>query len=159
MSYNTPRFLRLFRLRTLTKTESGCWEWPLNQRNEGGYGELRYKVGGVVKKVKAHRLSYILFKGEIPEGLEIMHQCDNACCVNPDHLKPGTHMENEQDKVAKGRSLRGEDKSADLSDELAQSILDRYRDGESIRLLALEHDIPYKTCEAICHRRRWKYLT
>lgn len=134
-----------------------CWEWPAQERDRWGYGKLTYRHQGVRRTVGAHRLSYELNVGPIPAGMEIMHQCDNPACVNPAHLKLGTRKENEEDKVAKGRSVRGEQKST-LSNELAQELLDRYRDGESLKLLAVEFDLPYKTAEAIAHRRRFKYL-
>lgn len=160
MNYDTIRFRRLFNRRRLTP-QDGCLLWPANQLDADGYGLLKYKGGAdgrQVKAVRAHRLSYLLNRGPIPEDMEILHSCDNPRCVSPFHLSVGTRLENEQDKARKGRTPRGQQKSALLTDEQAQDVLNRYRDGESITLLALEHDIPYKTCEAICLRTRWKYL-
>lgn len=69
-----------------------CWRW-IGSHGEQGYGQLR--VGeGVGRLVKAHRLSYALNVGRIPEGREIDHLCRVTSCVNPGHLEPVTHQEN-----------------------------------------------------------------
>jgi len=79
--------------------ENECWPW-LAYKQADGYGTFR--VPGD-EKVKAHRMAWILMRGEIPEGLYVCHHCDNPSCVNPAHLFLGTHWDNVQDKVAKGR--------------------------------------------------------
>lgn len=77
---------------------TGCWEWQ-GARTNGGYGRLKYKNQAWM----AHRFSYVLHKGPIPEGLVIMHKCDNPCCINPEHLMAGTQKQNMEDCKAKGR--------------------------------------------------------
>jgi hypothetical protein len=83
------------------KVASGddCWLWQ-GVLNKKGYG--RYYTRG--KVFFAHRVSYELFKGEIPPGLLVLHRCDVPTCVNPNHLFVGTHSDNAKDAVAKGRS-------------------------------------------------------
>ena len=80
-------------LRFMKKTEiieSGCWLW-LGYTDRKGYGIFGVSSG---KTVKAHRFSYELFVGPIPEGLPLDHLCRTRNCVNPFHLEPVTNQEN-----------------------------------------------------------------
>jgi len=76
----------------------GCWIW-LGQIGHLGYGYVRRGKG----RTMAHRRSWELTKGIIPDGLLALHRCDNPPCVNPAHLFLGTHIDNSNDKVSKGR--------------------------------------------------------
>ena len=92
-----------------TDRSSGCWEWtgprqtPSRTGRTGGYG--RIKRHG--RQVFAHRHAYELAKGSIPDGLVVMHTCDNPPCINPDHLMLGTKRDNSRDMVRKGRWSMG----------------------------------------------------
>lgn len=77
--------------------ESGCIEWQGN-RDADGYGRLE-----TFGEVLAHRIAYMMQNGSIPEGMVICHRCDNPPCVNPAHLFLGSHQDNADDCVSKGR--------------------------------------------------------
>lgn len=89
----------LTRLREdVTISESGCWEWQ-GTMMQNGYGRVRYEGA----EWYTHRLAWTLANGPIPDGLLVMHACDNRRCVNVGHLSLGTVADNAADMVAKGR--------------------------------------------------------
>jgi len=81
---------------------NGCWIWN-GITNRGGYGIIELIHNGKLEQY-AHRISWILHRGEIPESLQVLHHCDNPPCVNPDHLFIGTNLDNIRDKTEKGRN-------------------------------------------------------
>lgn len=110
----------------------GCWSWK-GSKHQFGYGWIRHGN----KTLIAHRVSYALHKGEIPDGMLVMHTCDNPECTNPDHLVLGTDADNQADKVSKGRQYSGErhhlygkrSPRAILSDEDFNTVRLMYADG------------------------------
>jgi len=82
----------------IDKTET-CWLWTAGSRGKPGYGS--FKLNG--KVIDAHRVSYIIHKGDIPIGMYVCHTCDNRICCNPAHLFLGTTKDNVQDMIKKGR--------------------------------------------------------
>ena len=94
--------LRIFIDKHALKASCGCWIW-LNALNRQGYGALGQKARAKVGNNLAHRVAYTAYKGEIPDGLHVLHTCDNPCCVNPEHLFLGTNADNIQDSMGKGR--------------------------------------------------------
>lgn len=88
------------------RSDNECWEWlgAKTLVRKAYYGHMRFEG----KERKAHRISWTIAFGSIPDGLFVLHKCDNSICVNPNHLFLGTHEDNMRDMVEKGRSLKGD---------------------------------------------------
>lgn len=135
---------------------TGCWNWLGNsfQGKRGDrYGRFR---DGTKKQVNAHRFAYELWNGPITNGLWVLHCCDNGLCVNPDHLFLGTQIDNEADKDAKGRRLRGASHpNSTLTEEKVRAI---FYDTRPRKILEAEYGVSKAT---ICHiklKYTWSHL-
>lgn len=100
---STPQDLQRFDRLWIPVTESGCWLWT-GCCNQDGYGKTKVHN----KYIRANRWTWILFKGDIPADICVLHTCDVPSCVNPDHLFLGTHSDNMKDKAMKGRAPHGQ---------------------------------------------------
>ncbi len=92
-----PDILERFEDKFILEPNTDCWLW-IAGTSPRGYG--RFKVDG--KLEQAHRVSYELYVGPIPDGLWVLHRCDIYSCVNPEHLFLGTQQDNVDDMIAKG---------------------------------------------------------
>ena len=136
------------------KTDN-CWVWTgATFHGNLGYGVV-YDSG---KTRSAHRYSWELHHGAIPDGMMVCHHCDNPRCVRPEHLFLGTHEDNMLDAVRKRRHTHGESHGmARLTDDAVREIRRSY-DGTNRDELAERYGIAPASVWRIATRRSWKYL-
>jgi hypothetical protein len=138
----------------------GCWEWTA--AGSRGYGVMG--LGGQYgKRVLAHRFSWELHNGPIPDGLNVCHQCDNPPCVRPDHLFLGTHADNVRDLVSKGRNATvrayGEaGGSSKLTNDQVMDIRRQRAAGVRSRVLADRYGISRTNVRLIVIGKSWSHL-
>ena len=136
---------------------SGCWLWT-GTRQPQGYGRLNIDR----QKLLAHRLSFEINVGPIPDGLCVLHTCDVKACVRPDHLYAGTRRDNARDVIERGsfNHRRGENHpDAKLNEAQVAEIRRRYQRGK-VRHLSLAHEfgVSESTIGSVVLRRTWRHL-
>ncbi len=148
---NPEKILWRFRDKFVTEPNSGCWLWT-DATFPNGYG--RFKVDG--KSLKAHRVSYELHNGLIPEGLHVCHTCDVRVCVNPDHLWLGTNQDNVNDRDAKGRQSKGSaNGQAKLTEE---QVWELYHSEDTQREIAAQYGVSPAQVSRIKRKKGWRHL-
>lgn len=134
----------------IPEPNSGCWLWegPVYS-NMYGYVEIRDE------RYSAHRFSFELSNGQIPNNMFVCHACDNPICVNPEHLFLGSHNDNMLDKARKNRGKGERHPSARLT---ASDVLTIRSDKRSHSMISKEYGIARQTVGDIKNRRRWGHL-
>lgn len=147
-----------FRIQVV-KIAEGCWNW-IGAHDKDGYGWISVNK----EQIYAHRYSYTVSYGPIPESVQVLHKCDNPRCVNPDHLFLGTHQDNMDDMLQKGRkrTVCGEENgTAKLTEEQVNEIRARYIPRHPIHgcnAMAREFGIGQMEVSRIINRKRWKHI-
>lgn len=152
-------FRKLASVRFWSKVDKqeSCWIWK-GRAMSTGYGS--FWTG--VKQDTAHRFSYELHNGSIPENLCVLHTCDVRLCVNPAHLFVGTKGDNQRDCVAKGRDNKACGEQAAMSKLTTAQVLEiRKLNSENhigSRTLAKQFGVQRNTIMNILHRITWKHV-
>ena len=144
--------------RKVNKTGS-CWLWT-GAHLAHGYGQVRRNKLGIL----AHRYSWMLRHGPIPDGLNVLHKCDVRACVNPEHLFLGTQKQNVDDMLRKGREshvakapgVRNGNVKLTEADVARMRAL--YRCGYTYERLAVEFGVSFAQAGRIVKREAWKHV-
>ena len=140
-----------FREKYKVDNKTGCWMWTSTVCGNG-YGHI-WDNG---KQEKAHRISWEIHNGKIPEGMVICHKCDTPLCVNPYHLFVGTVIDNIKDRDKKNRQAKGEKQGISvLTDETAKQILKAEGKQEDI---AERYGTTQQQVSRIKNRKTWKHI-
>lgn len=127
-----------------------------------GYGSISDGPRGAAKAWYAHRLSWVLHFGPIPDGIETCHTCDVPACVRPDHLFLGTHTDNVRDMIAKGRRYTGsraqisEAHASVLTAEMAEELRKRHAAGVTPKQLATDFGIKKSNVWHVLRGESWR---
>lgn len=137
--------------------KTGCWEWQLHKDNSG-YARI---ILPDHTRLLVHRASYEVFVGEIPNGLQVCHKCDNPICINPEHLFTGTPKENGEDKSRKGRVkklLGAKNPQSKLDERKVKNIRFLAKIGVPQKRLAEVFGVNRHHISDIVTGRRWGWL-
>lgn len=138
-------------------SDDGCWNWKTlraDGRANAFYFDGKYR--------SAYRAAYLMYKGDIPEGFNVNHTCDNPACVNPDHLWSGTQTSNARDMVEKGRNAvfvgeaHGQSK---VTADVVRAMRADYAAGDvTLKALASRYGLSVPGVHHIILRRTWKHV-
>jgi HNH endonuclease len=145
------RLRSLFDDKFIPEPMSGCWIW-IGARNTKRYGVMKWEK----KTWRAHRLSWMIHRGEIGVGLGVLHRCDNTVCVNPDHLFLGDQKANMADAAAKGRTLQGiKHPGSKLTGE---DVLLIRADRRVKRIIAIQYGVSERVICQVQKRQIWQHI-
>jgi hypothetical protein len=143
-----------------------CWLWT-GPRDKDGYGKANVRR----RALRAHRVSWTMANGAIPEGLIVCHRCDTPACVRPDHLWLGTQLDNVRDMTAKGRRASGPrpaHRKGGLPGErnpratfTAEEVLDirkRADGGETLASIRRAYGVSKNAVYSVARRITWRHL-
>lgn len=156
-----PEISEQGRTRFFAKVQKGepheCHPW-IARRDAKGYG-IFYAND---ESFRAHRVAWVIANGPIPDGLLVLHRCDNPSCVNPEHLFLGTNADNAADKVAKGRVSRQKGElcgTSKLTDQGVRSMRTMRKLGISIRDISLHFQVTKSAVKAVLYGKTWSHVT
>lgn len=135
--------------------KDGCMEWNGSKRN--GYGRVIINK----KTISSHRFSYELYIGKIPDGLCVLHMCDNPSCIRPDHLFVGTYGDNNRDRANKGRTFIASGQkngNSKLTNYQVKEIKKKIKIGYSCDDLSILYDVSIDTIFKIKSKQYWELV-
>lgn len=149
--------------RSTVDSHSGCWEWQGKRKKSTPksphmleYGVIVITKDGKKSSLSTHRLSYYLHNGDIPDGMFVLHKCDNPACWNPEHLYLGTHGRNMQDITDRNRRKGSNHPRATITEQQAEEIKSTPSTYGSAAKLAAKFGISKHVIHNIRSGKAWK---
>ncbi len=144
------------KINRLVNRAGDCWEYT--GKTDHGYARFWF----LGKLDYGHRWSYRAFVGPIPEGLHVLHHCDNKRCINPEHLYAGTHQDNMRDMVERGQrkgKMYGEGMpTAKLNDEAVRAIRWLVSKGKTVALISRLYSVNEGTIYMAARGITWAHV-
>lgn len=139
--------------------KEGCWGWS-GYKDKDGYALINTGSNGKgYHERRAHRISWELINGKIPDGKMILHSCDNPICTNPDHLFSGNNQTNSDDKLEKERGNRGSKHGlSKLTEDQVFEIRKMYLQGYKPCVIREKFSISPMTLSQIMRNKIWKHV-
>jgi len=136
---------------------NGCWIFG-GYHDKNGYGVFTHGRG---KQLRAHRASFEFHHGGLNAEMLVCHSCDNPSCINPNHLFTGTHKDNTQDMIKKGRMANqkgSKHPSAKLNEEQIYFIKNQRLRGEKLKDIAIQFNVSFQAISSICRGKSWNHI-
>ena len=138
--------------------DNGCWIWQKWITSDYKYGNASFRRNANHRSHKAHRVAWMVWRGDIPDGLFVFQKCGVHQCINPDHLHLGTHY----DRSGKNNTLKGckgeENCHAVLTEDNVRKIRSLWKDGLSQKYISEIFSVALSTIHRIVRRKRWKHV-
>ena len=143
--------------RYISDPQTGCYIWT-NAIDNTGYGKIGWYENGKSVTTHAHRVAAFATYGD-PEGLEVMHRCQNRACCRPEHLKYGTTMENAIDRMENGNQLRGSKiHQSKLTEKDIPEIRHYLANGRTQAWIADKYGVAQARISEIKHNKAWRHV-
>jgi len=134
--------------------KNGCWIWQ-GTIDKDGYGKIQY----IKKGYRANRLSYMIFKGEIPKGMLVLHSCHNPKCINPKCLHLGNNDLNMKEMVESNRQAKGSKHGVSkLTEEIVKTVKEKLKTENNCATIAKEYGVHRNTILSIKKKKTWKHV-
>ena len=152
---NIPPLEERFWSKVIIKKEDECWPWGAAPRSKNkAYGAFWFNG----RHHSASKIALILSGVDVPKGMYVCHKCDNPTCCNPKHLFVGTPLENNSDKISKGRDAKGERVGTSILKAEQVLQIRKLKGSRSAKSLAEEFGVGHMNIYDIWTYRSWKHI-